>query len=69
MSINKYSRKCFQHIYMTLATVLKREVTMVINVDLYMLGFCLFLAISIMFATKLGLKHQVKKAEGRDKLF
>lgn len=55
---------------MTFATVPKSNVTMVINVDLHLLGFCLFLEIPSVFATKIGLDTSgSKKTNSLDKLF
>lgn len=55
---------------MTLATVPKSEVTMVINVHLHVSGFCLFREISSGFATEIGLEISWgKKANNLDKLF
>lgn len=55
---------------MTLATVSKTNVTIVINANLHMLGFCLLLEIPSVFATKIGLDtSRNKKTNNLDKLF
>lgn len=56
---------------MTLATVPRSNVTMVMNTDLHILSFCLFPEIPSVFATKIGLGNisRERKTNNLDKLF